>query len=298
MGYRPLRQHTGGIGEGLVQCDGELGPIVRLADTHRGAQVHRLDDNGIADGLLHLCGDLFAVQGVFPAGKLHRVQHRHAGVLQRGFHQIFVHTQSGGGNVAGGVGHAQHFQHTHQGAVLHVGAVDGGDHHVKAAYHAAAEFLHRIADHIHTLRPRHQQYAGGVFQAGVHIPVGFDTSQIFAGEKAVVLGQIQRNDLIFLAIHGAKGLDAGDDGYLVLHTVAAKQNGNAGFHNSKTPFYQKLSGRSFSKRTVRGPSAGRLCTKRSPSVRVAATKMRSGSKPAASRPSLSGGACRSPTSTA
>ena len=83
--------------------------------------------------------------------------------MQRGFHQIFIHTDGGGRHIAGGIGDAEQLQIAHQRAVLHIGAVYRGDHDVKSADHIAAKGFMRIAEQIHPVGAGHRQDADGLF---------------------------------------------------------------------------------------------------------------------------------------
>ena len=128
--------------------------------------------------------------------------------------------------------------------------MDYGESHVDLYRFLPAEQLHRerrqeylsiLIGHDHSL---------GFFQQFVDIFIGFDLSDLLTDVHFITLGHIDRDHFVFVCVHAHDSLDAGDYGYLVFYTLAAKQHCYSCLHLFSLlnfPTLCQLSGTSFTK---------------------------------------------------
>ena len=102
--------------------------------------------------------------------------------------------------------------------------MDYGESHIDLYRFLPAEQLHR---------ERRQEYLSilighndslGFFQQFVYIFIGFDLADLLTDVHFITLGHIDRDHFVFVCVHAHDSLDAGDHGYLVFYTLAAKQH--------------------------------------------------------------------------
>ena len=113
------------------------------------------------------------------------------------------------------------------------------------------------AEHLH--RERSQEYLAvlvghddslGLFQQFIDIFIGFDLADLLTDVHFIALGHIDRNYFVFVCVHIHDSLDAGDHGYFVLYTLAAKQHCYSCLHLFfllDFPTLYQLSGTTFAK---------------------------------------------------
>ena len=172
------------------------------------AQVGGLDDDGVTEFLLHSVGELGA--GFAPAlvGEPHIVHHGYAVGGENHLHRNLVHAVGRRQGVAPGIGYAYGFEDTFENAVLTVGAMEHGYHHVEGGYGLAAVEDAAAARRVEIVVAvdRAHEHLGAVFEQGVDVAVVGHVRETLACEPAAVLGDVDRHYVVVVGIDGGHGL--------------------------------------------------------------------------------------------
>ena len=232
-----LHQHHLRKGERRVQRLCQRRTVGGDADADARTEVCRLDDYRIAERRLNVRHGADRV-GVVGGRVAAAVQHRDAVILEDRLHRVFV----------------QHLDVARQRAVLGVCAVHNRKRHIKLPDAVFAERLRREAVDARHIALADERHALAFSKQGGDVLVVFNREERLARVKAVVLGDVERNHIVFVAVDCQHRLHGGNDGNLVFGGLAAEEYAklnlhSLSFHMVKNP-HQKLSGRSFSSSTT------------------------------------------------
>ena len=119
--------------------------------------------------------------------------------MKHGLHHIFIHADRARNNVAPGVGHSKSLQKALKRAVLHIRAVNDGERRVYPRDGVVAELFGRVVLDHRFVRPLDGDNALTLCDERVRILIIFDVKKRVARVEKVLLRDVERNDLIFLA---------------------------------------------------------------------------------------------------
>lgn len=211
---------------GVVDFRNERLAVGGLADADARTEVGGLHDDGVAELAFHLLYDGVAAREPFLVGEPYIVDHRDAALTEYHLHRYLIHAVGRREGVASGVGDADSVEQTLEDAVFAVGAVKHGHHHMNLVDHralGAEKAALGLVEVIVAVFGAHE-HLGAPLGESFHVAVVADFKQFGAGEPASLLGDIDGDDVVFLAVESVDGLQGGNDRNLMLHTAAAEKH--------------------------------------------------------------------------
>ena len=205
-----LHDDACGVALGVVNARLELLAVVGRADAYARTEVGRLDDDGIAQACLDLFDERVALSVPLLVGEPHIVDHGYVVGTEYHLHGDLIHAVCRRKHVATCIRYADCLKHALKYAVLHVGAVEHGDHHIKLCHRLdgrrGEEPLGVGGVKIVVAVDGAHVDLGTLFEQFGYVAVVLYVEQRLAGVPVSLFGNIDRGNVILVAVDRGHGL--------------------------------------------------------------------------------------------